>query len=392
MENRVIASEAHVQVVGEDVGDGAGNPPLHRRDEHGKEDDDEGEDARERQPGRGSRPDARRAAENDELRRELQESAQQLHAIMQQHERANEELQSANEEVLSANEELQSINEELETAKEELQATNEELTTVNDELNGRNQELQRANADLTNLLETVETPLVMLDANRRVRRFTPQAGALLDLTPAAVGKPIGDVALELRAPDLESWVAQTMQTGAMVESEVQDRAERWHRMRIRPHRALDGRADGTILSLVDIHALKHDVADAQWERDYARSIVEAVQIPLVVIDGELRVLSANEAFFKGFGMDPADTEGRGFFDIGGGWDTPELRRSLEKVLAEDARFRGLEIERDVPESGRRTLSLSARSVRRLPGRQPRVPSACAAGMAGHPLQRRRRHG
>jgi two-component system CheB/CheR fusion protein len=255
------------------------------------------------------------------------------------------------------------MNEELETAKEELQATNEELTTVNDELNGRNQELQLANADLTNLLETVEIPVVMLDANRRVRRFTPQAGALLNLTPAAVGKPIGDVALELQAPDLESWVAQGTQTGVMVESEIQDRAERWHRMRIRPHRALDGRADGTILSLVDIHALKHDVADAQWERDYARNIVEAVQIPLVVIDGQLRVLSANEAFFTGFGMNPAEAEGRGFFDIGGGgWDTPELRRSLGEVLAEDARFRGLEIERDFP-TGRRTLCFSARSVK-----------------------------
>ncbi len=154
-----------------------------------------------------------------------------------------------------------------------------------------------------------------------------------------------------------------MQTGAMVESEVQDRAERWHRLQIRPHRALDGRTDGTILSLVDIDALKHDVADAKWERDYARNIVEAVQMPLVVIDGQLRVLSANEAFYTGFGVSPAETEGRGFFDIGGGgWDIPELRRSLGKVLAEDARFRGLEIERDFPAGGRRTMSLSARSV------------------------------
>jgi two-component system CheB/CheR fusion protein len=154
-----------------------------------------------------------------------------------------------------------------------------------------------------------------------------------------------------------------MQTGAMVESEVQDRGDRWHRLQIRPHRALDGRTDGTILSLVDIHALKHDVADAEWERDYARNIVEAVQMPLVVIDGQLRVLSANEAFFTGFGVSPAETEGRSFFDIGGGgWDTPELRRSLGEVLAEDARFRGLEIEREFPAAGRRTMSLSARSV------------------------------
>ncbi len=298
------------------------------------------------------------------LEEELASTKEFLGSLIEEHGRANDELASANTEFVSVNEELQSMNEELETAKEELQATNEELTTVNDELNGRNQELQLLNSDLSNLLETVEIPVLMLDANRRIRRFTTQAGAFLNLAPAAVGKPIGDVTLDLLAPDLELWVTQTMQTGVMVESEVQDRAERWHRMRIRPHRALDGRADGTIISLVDIHALKHDVADAEWERDYARNIVEAVQMPLVVIDGRLRVLSANEAYFTGFGVSAAETEGRGFFDIGGGcWDTPELRRSLGEVLAEDARFRELELERDFPGAGRRTMSLSARSVK-----------------------------
>lgn len=147
----------------------------------------------------------------------------------------------------SLDEELQSTKEELETAKEELQATNVELDR-------RNHELQLLDADLVGLLETVEVPLVLLDAKRRIRRFTAQAGASLNLTPATVGKPIGDVALDLHAPDLDLWVAQAMQTGAIVEAEVQDRTERWHRMRVRPQRGLDGRAAGAIVSLVDIPA------------------------------------------------------------------------------------------------------------------------------------------
>lgn len=294
---------------------------------------------------------------------ELASTRESLESLIKEHGRANHELASANVEFVSVNEELQSTNEELETAKEELQATNEELTTVNDELNGRNQELQLANADLVNLLETVEIPIIILDANRRIRRFTPRAGAFLKLTLAAVGQSITSVALDLHAPDLEAWIAQAMRTGVMVESEVQDRAEHWHRMQIRPHRGLEGSADGAIISLVDIHALKHEVADAKWERDYARSIVQAVQMPLVVIDERLHVLSANEAFFTGFGVSQAQTEGCGFFDIDGGcWDTPELRRSLGEVLSEDAHFRGLEIERDFPGAGRRTMSLSAHSV------------------------------
>jgi two-component system CheB/CheR fusion protein len=298
------------------------------------------------------------------LEEELASTQESLGFLAEEHGRANDQLASANTELVSANEELQSMNEELETAKEELQATNEELTTVNDELNGRNQELHLLNVDLGSLLETVEIPIVMLDAKCRIRRFTRQAGAFLSLTPASVGQPIGNVALDLHAPDLELWVAQAMESGAVVESEVQDRAERWHRMQIRPRRALDGRVDGTIISLVDIHALKHDVVDAEWERDHARNIVGAVQMPLVVIDGQLRVLSANEAFLAAFGCGAAETEGHGFFDIAGGsWDTPELRRALGDVLAEGARFRGLEIERTFPGAGPRTVSLSARSVK-----------------------------
>jgi two-component system CheB/CheR fusion protein len=308
-----------------------------------------------RRHGSGRDPDAVR------LEQELASTTESLGSLIEEHGRTNDELASANTEFVSVNEELQSLNEELETAKEELQATNEELTTLNDELHARNGELQGLNADLVNLLETVEVPIVMLDARRRIRRFTPQASALLGLTPAAVGQPIGDVALALHAPDLERWVGQTMRGGVMVESEVQDRAQRWYRLQIRPHRAADGHADGTIISLVDIHALKRDVADAEWERDYARNIVAAVQVPLVVIDGRLRVMSANEAFYKAFGLGAEHTEGRGFFDLGGGWDTPELRHALGTVLAEDARFQGLELERDFP-GGRRTMSLSACSV------------------------------
>ena len=82
---------------------------------------------------------------------------------------------SANEELVSSNEELQSLNEELQTAKEELQSTNEELSTLNEEMQTRNAELNSANSDLVNVLASVEVPILIVDGNRRIRRFTPKA-------------------------------------------------------------------------------------------------------------------------------------------------------------------------------------------------------------------------
>ena len=82
-----------------------------------------------------------------------------------------------------------------------------------------------------------------------------------------------------------------MEKAVLVEAEVQDHSQHWHRLQVRPHRALDGHTDGAILSLVDIQDLRSDVATAEWARDYASSIVEAVQVPLVVLgDGPPRPL------------------------------------------------------------------------------------------------------
>ena len=112
---------------------------------------------------------------------ELAATKEYLQTVIAEHGRTNEDLGTANEELVSGNEELQSMNEELETAKEELQSINEELTTVNDELQTRNHEVTQINGDLVNLLTTVDIPVLILDSERRIRRFTPKARRILNV-------------------------------------------------------------------------------------------------------------------------------------------------------------------------------------------------------------------
>src|SRR5258706_619339 len=148
------------------------------------------------QPGEGSAANARQATaekkvsrvsrekveppqvEAQRLGQELGGTRDDLQSVIEQLETANEELQAANEEAQSSNEELQSVNEELETSKEEIQSTNEEISTVNQELQNRNAELSQSNTDLANLLQSVQMPIVMLDWDLRIRRFTPSAANL----------------------------------------------------------------------------------------------------------------------------------------------------------------------------------------------------------------------
>jgi len=222
------------------------------------------------------------------LEHELVATKEYLQSLIEEHGRTNDDLGTANEELVSGNEELQSMNEELETAKEELQSTNEELTTVNDELQSRNDEVTQVNSDLLNLLATVDIPIVILDREHRIRRFTPKARSILNVVPTDLGRPLNDIKANVDVPDLDRQVSEVIDTMAMTESEVQDRSGRWYRMQIRPYKNTDNKIDGAIVSLVDIDALKHLVTDSQEARGEAENANRAKDLFLAVLGHELR--------------------------------------------------------------------------------------------------------
>ena len=302
--------------------------------------------------------------EIERLQQELAATREYLQSVIEQQEAANEELQSANEEVQSANEELQSINEELETSKEEIQSSNEELATVNDELQNRNLELDRANDDLVNLLASVQLPIVMLGQDLRVRRFTPAAEAFFNLIPGDVGRRIGDIKLRLDVADLEAQLKEVIATVTAHEREVQDARGRWHLLRIRPYKTQENKIEGAVVVLIDVDNLTR-------AREYAESIVAAVTESLLVLDAGLCVRTASPSYCETFGVTPADTEGRPFFELGDGeWDTPEMRRLMEEVLPREKRFGDVELTRRFGRGGRKTVTINARRLPHEGGPNP----------------------
>jgi len=186
-----------------------------------------------------------------QLKQELAATKEYLQAIIESHEATNEELQSANEEIQSGNEELQSTNEELQTSKEELESANEELHTVNEEMQHRNELLTQLNNDLTNLLNSVSLPMVLVGPDLSVRRFTPQAAAVLGLVPSDVGRPIPRLNLKIDAGNLEQMMVDVIRDVQPKQFELQDQEGGWYRLRINPYRTLDNRIEGVVLSVVD---------------------------------------------------------------------------------------------------------------------------------------------
>jgi two-component system, chemotaxis family, CheB/CheR fusion protein len=186
-----------------------------------------------------------------QLRQELAATREYLQSIIESQEGTNEELQSANEEIQSGNEELQSTNEELQTSKEELESANEELHTVNEEMQHRNELLTQLNNDLTNLLYSVSLPIVMVGSDLSVRRFTPQAAAMLGLTSSDIGRPIPRLRLKLDMGSLEQNMLDVIQQVQSQQLQVQDNEGKWCVLRIVPYRTMDNRIDGVVLSVMN---------------------------------------------------------------------------------------------------------------------------------------------
>lgn len=200
------------------------------------------------------------------LKNELSVTKDNLQSIIEQLESANEELLSANEEIQSGNEELQSTNEELETAKEELQSTNEELTTVNDELNKRNIEISSVNNDLTNLLRSVNIPIIMVDNNLKIRRYTNVAERLMNLIPGDIGRKITAIKSNVDVPDLEKLIIEVIQTPTIKELNVRDNEDCWYSMRIRPYLTIDNKIDGVIIALIDVTMLQESLLEIEVKK------------------------------------------------------------------------------------------------------------------------------
>ena len=95
----------------------------------------------------------------------------------------------------------------------------------------------------------------------------------------------------------------------------------------------------------------------------AQGIVDTVREPVLVLDKDLRVITASRSFYSGFKVSPDDTQGKLLYTLGDGqWDIPKLRVLLEKIIPEKGVMEGYEVEHEFPSLGRRTMCLNARQL------------------------------
>jgi len=244
----------------------------------------------------------RQSATVNRLEEDLLTTREDLQTSIEELESSNEALRNSNEEVMSVNEELQSANEELETSKEELQSINEELTTVNSQLEAKVEELDAVNGDLINLMTATNIPVVFLDPELRIKRFTAPAATLLNLLENDIGRSYGDLAPRFDDRLLLHDARHVIETRVAVDKSIRTEQGRCYLRRILPYLTAGDRVGGVVVTFIDL--TDQIEADAQARR--FASVLRDSEDAILVTDFDGRIRAWNRGAERLYGYTEAE--------------------------------------------------------------------------------------
>ncbi|MDY0376552.1 MAG: sigma 54-interacting transcriptional regulator [Desulfobacterium sp.] len=92
-------------------------------------------------------------------------------------------------------------------------------------------------------------------------------------------------------------------------------------------------------------------------------LMDSIREPLLLLDAELKVVKANDSFYRTFSVKPENTEGVLIYDLGNGqWKIPRLKKLLEEILPENAMFNDFEVKHDFEHIGPKIMHLNVRKI------------------------------
>ena len=187
-----------------------------------------------------------------ELEQELDAAHADLKIVTQDLEASVEAHKATNQEALSVNEEYQSTNEELLTSKEELQSLNEELTALNSQLQETLERQRKTADDLQNVLYSTDIATLFLDAELKIRFFTPATKMVFNVIAGDIGRPLADLYSLVPDCDFAEDAGAVLRTLAPLEREIETLHGVCFLRRIMPYRTRLNGAAGLVITFADI--------------------------------------------------------------------------------------------------------------------------------------------
>jgi PAS domain S-box-containing protein len=218
--------------------------------------------------------------------------------------------------------------------------------------------------EVIGVLDAVDVPLVVVGRDCRLVRFNHAARETFRLTPSDVNRRVCEIRVLLDATELETLCAQVLADATPRRRELTSGDLRYL-LRLAPYYAQSGDVEGAVLTFTNVTAFRASLDQAIYEREYTKAILNTVVDPLVVLDSRLRIQTANRAFYSMFGASRDETQGVALRELGDAdWKTSALWTLLEVSVTLDREFQPLELEREFPGVGRRSVVVDARRLSR----------------------------
>lgn len=213
--------------------------------------------------------------------------------------------------------------------------------------------------DLINILDTVELPIVLLGRDLTVVCFNRAAEDVFGFSPSDFGRPCLDVSVLAGLPRLDQQCSNVITGGVdtRIDFHLNDRS---FVVRISPYPASDRQATGAVLTFTNVTAYRASVAQAIYERECTKAILNTVAAPLVVLSADQRIQSGNRAFYTMFGVSRDLAQDVPLHEFANAaLASSILQKQLHDLLAGSDAFQPFEVDRVSTAKGPRTLIIDA---------------------------------
>ncbi|TCD00252.1 PAS domain S-box protein [Pedobacter frigidisoli] len=117
--------------------------------------------------------------------------------------------------------------------------------------------------------------------------------------------------------------------------------------------------------------MRNDLLNESY--DFTEAVVATIHDSMIVLDKNLRIVSASKSFYKNFGVTDTETEGMLLYDLGNRqWNIPRLREFLEDILPKNSHFEDFEVTHNFPHIGEKIMMLNASRIVQKSKREPLI--------------------
>ena len=222
---------------------------------------------------------------------------------------------------------------------------------------------EASNSTGMKLIDCIELPVLVVDLDLTLVSFNPAAAEVLGLASSDRGRQMRSIPMLAGVKNLPALCEHVIASGSSHRVEIGDGAGSWFSLNIGCYKA-NQNINGAVLTFTNVTALRESLARAIEEREYSKAVINTIADALVIVDADLRIQAANQAFYALFQTSRELSLGAAFDQLGSGdWNIPRLRSLIDGSSASDDSLGSLECDQELA-AGRRTLLLNARRLKR----------------------------